>query len=401
MKTILSKTPYADNDTASAEKIDFREDANHYLILAQIEPSSLSPPCSLDSRQNMKSLIDSVADFTALRNRDEIEIIVASVMFEVICPSELTLWRLTSYGGELQLQERARLTEAGLEVLRIAVAVNEMAPLATRPALRECYQTGAHQRLGRDAQDRYGYIFPVTNERGLVGFFEMHHNDPLRSDQERLIQGLLRVYRNHLRILDYSENDELTGLFNRKTFEDYFRQLARAEASGTGSPAAVDHLDRRGACDEVGQAWLAVVDIDFFKRINDTFGHLYGDEVLVLLARLMRRSFRENDRLFRSGGEEFVVVLEHVEASSAAKSLERFRATVEAFEFPQVGRVTVSIGYTRVHAGDNGSVAFGRADEALYIAKRHGRNQVLCYETLIENKILQAKTSILEDVEMF
>lgn len=349
----------------------------------------------------MKSLIDAVADFTALRNRDEIEIIVASVMFEAICPSELILWRLTSHGGELRLQTRARLTEGGIEVSGIVVAVDELAPLATRPALHECYQTGVLQRLGLDARGRYGYIFPVANERGLVGFFEVHHHDLLRADQERLIAGLLRVYRNHLRILDYSENDELTGLLNRKTFEDYFRQLVRAEAPGTGSSARVEPLDRRRACVELQQAWLAVIDIDLFKRINDTFGHLYGDEVLVLLARLMRRSFRESDRLFRSGGEEFVVVLEHMEADIAAKLLERFRATVEAFEFPQVGRVTVSIGYTGVRAGDNGSVAFGRADEALYIAKRQGRNQVLCHETLIENNILQAKASILEDVEMF
>ena len=268
--------------------------------------------------------------------------------------------------------------------------------LSTNAIKRECSNvSGWMQEAGT------AIYFRWRTREGLSAFLKCIITISCARDQERLIAGLLRVYRNHLRILDYSENDELTGLLNRKTFEDYFRQLVRAEAPGTGSSARVEPLDRRRACVELQQAWLAVIDIDLFKRINDTFGHLYGDEVLVLLARLMRRSFRESDRLFRSGGEEFVVVLEHMEADIAAKLLERFRATVEAFEFPQVGRVTVSIGYTGVRAGDNGSVAFGRADEALYIAKRQGRNQVLCHETLIENNILQAKASILEDVEMF
>jgi len=144
-----------------------------------------------------------------------------------------------------------------------------------------------------------------------------------------------------------------------------------------GTPA----LRRRPASPDQPR-WLAVLDVDFFKRVNDRFGHPCGDEVLVLLARLMRASFRESDRLFRCGGEEFVAILEPTEAQYVGGILERFRAAVEAYAFPLVGRVTVSIGYTRVAPRDNGLTAFGRADEALYAAKRQGRNQVVCYEDL-------------------
>lgn len=349
----------------------------------------------------MQSLIDSVAEFTALRDRSEIELIVVSVMFEAIRPAELTLWRLASHGGELWLQKRARLTEDGIDVSGSDMTADAMIPLAARPAWCECYQSKAMQSLGRDSHGQHGFLFPVANERGLVGFIEVRREDPLSQSQESLVRGLLRVYRNHLRVLDYSEYDELTGLLNRKTFEDYFRKLVRAETISAGgfirSEGAAEAPSRRDA----QQSWLAVIDIDFFKRINDTFGHLYGDEVLVLLAGLMRKNFQECDHLFRSGGEEFVVIVEDMDTTGAARLLEKFRAAVEAFEFPQVGRVTVSIGYTRIRAGDNGSLAFGRADEALYTAKRQGRNQVLHYEMLVESNVLRAKDSVLDDVELF
>jgi diguanylate cyclase (GGDEF)-like protein len=123
--------------------------------------------------------------------------------------------------------------------------------------------------------------------------------------------------------------------------------------------------------------------------------------VLILLARLMHSSFREKDRLFRCGGEEFVVILAPTEMEFAEAVLERFREAVEAFEFPQVGRVTVSIGVTQVLPGDNPLTAFGRADEALYVAKEQGRNRVLSYESLIAGGVLHDRTSEAADIEMF
>jgi diguanylate cyclase (GGDEF)-like protein len=132
--------------------------------------------------------------------------------------------------------------------------------------------------------------------------------------------------------------------------------------------------------DPLQPRWLAVMDVDYFKRVNDRFGHACGDDVLTLLARLMRESFRESDWLFRSGGEEFVVLLESTDGQYVRGILERFRSAVEAYRFPQVGSVTVSVGFTRVRASDDGASAFRRADEALYAAKRRGRNQMISDE---------------------
>ena len=87
--------------------------------------------------------------------------------------------------------------------------------------------------------------------------------------------------------------------------------------------------------------WLAVIDIDHFKRVNDLSGHLIGDEVLLLLARQMRVNFRFHDQLYRFGGEEFVVLMRCTNHADALAALERFRHQIEIHAFPQVGPITV------------------------------------------------------------
>ena len=148
-------------------------------------------------------------------------------------------------------------------------------------------------------------------------------------------------------------------------------------------------------------AELAVVDIDFFKRINDHFGHPYGDEVLVLLARIMRSSFRETDRVYRFGGEEFVVLMPNTDQERANVTLERFRRAVETFNFPQVGQVTVSIGVTSIRTSDTGSAAFGRADEALYVAKHDRRNKLCRFETLASENSCAPHGQAAQEIELF
>ena len=121
----------------------------------------------------------------------------------------------------------------------------------------------------------------------------------------QVMEGILSVYRNYQSLLDYSERDSLTGLLNRKTFDEKFARMVNARPSDS---VARDDNERRHHAETKSQ-WLAVIDIDHFKRVNDQFGHLYGDEVLILVANVLRTSFRAQDRVFRFGGEEFVVLL--------------------------------------------------------------------------------------------
>ncbi len=286
------------------------------------------------------------------------------------------------HAGELRLHERAWLAGRRVTISDMPWDIGGLPTLASHRELRICYDQKTPAPFGPDADGRHRQVFPIVSPKGVVGFLDVCRAAPLDDDQRRLVSGLIRIYQNHLENLDYSESDELTGLLNRKTFDASFALLTRIEAPARAGAVPFERIERRRPVNPEEPRWLAVMDIDFFKRINDRFGHAGGDEVLVAVAQLMRGSFRQADRLFRCGGEEFVIILEPTQMQYVGGVLERFRAIVENHAFPHIGAVTVSVGYTCVGPGDTGATAFRRADEALYAAKRQGRNKVICYEEL-------------------
>lgn len=164
---------------------------------------------------------------------------------------------------------------------------------------------------------------------------------------------------------ELSITDALTGLFNRRHFENTAdREFLRA----------VRYKN---------DLTFAIVDIDFFKHINDTYGHLCGDKILKEVAFLLNDSFRKTDIVFRYGGEEFVIILTETNAQSAQIPLERLREKVEKNNFKfknQELKVTISVGYaSNLDDCEDATKLFAFADEALYYAKEHGRNQIKNY----------------------
>jgi diguanylate cyclase (GGDEF)-like protein len=236
--------------------------------------------------------------------------------------------------------------------------------------------------------------FPLLTDRDVIGVLEIESATDLDAEQLRMVSNMMRIYRNVQGLLDYSERDMLTGLLNRKTFDDSFYKTT-LQASATHQPA-----DARRAAQPERQPYLGVVDIDHFKSVNDRHGHLIGDEVLLLLSRLMRATFRFHDRLYRFGGEEFVVLLRCAGEEQAAAAFERLRLNTEQYQFPQVGTITVSVGFTRVRPTDNPNVAFERADRAVYWAKGHGRNRVANHAELVAGgELVEGQKS--GDIELF
>jgi len=130
-------------------------------------------------------------------------------------------------------------------------------------------------------------------------------------------------------------------------------------------------------------AWLAIINIDHFKSINSTYGHLFGDEVILAVSQKMREEFRTSDLLFHFGRQEFVVVLEPTVRSMVQRTLARFCETIADYKFSQEGQVTVSIGYTLLTDKTYPSRVLAQADQALYYAKQHGRNCVYDYAVLL------------------
>jgi diguanylate cyclase (GGDEF)-like protein len=211
-----------------------------------------------------------------------------------------------------------------------------------------------------------------------------------KEDARNLIGNLAAIFGNLNLLLMQSERDALTGLLNRQAFDRTMAQV---------------HLDLaniyRRQKDHDSCSFFAMLDIDHFKKINDTYGHLHGDEVLLSFAHLMEATFRHSDYLFRYGGEEFAVILSNILPEHASAVLERFREKVQANLFPQVGEVTVSLGVTEIDASLPISSIIEQADRALYYAKNHGRNSVGYYEQLIESGGLEPMNLPESDVDLF
>ncbi|MEW5966928.1 MAG: GGDEF domain-containing protein [Pseudomonadota bacterium] len=206
----------------------------------------------------------------------------------------------------------------------------------------------------------------------------------------RIARGMLNIYSNFARVLFDSERDTLTGLYNRKKLEQKLGELLAARMRGA-------HRQR----DESTTDYLAVFDIDHFKRVNDTYGHLMGDEVLLIFAGLVRNTLRDVDWVFRYGGEEFVALIKGVPADTISIILERVRAKIQDHAFPQVGQVTVSIGFTAIAEQTLPPYVFEEADKALYYAKEQGRNQVCDYAALVSSGALSREEHAGGSIELF
>jgi diguanylate cyclase (GGDEF)-like protein len=342
--------------------------------------------------------IETVADLTAERDRETLEVSLARLLLAQLDADSVTYSRLVAHEDGARVWPLLRCSSGGLIRLDEATDVSKLPRL--EGVRQRCVTERATLRLSGCGETHLSYLFPVMSEHEVVGLIEAEGvASTLAPERGVAVANLLRIYRNHLALLDYGEHDTLTSLRNRKTFESDFNRLLRGARPQGGD--SHPRSDARASPGHDAAHWLAVVDVDRFKRINDAFGHLYGDEVLLLLAQTMRAQFRPVDRLYRFGGEEFVIVLARTPAAVARLPLDRLRASIESRVFSLVGQVTISIGFTRIQTLDDAAGAFDRADAALYHAKQNGRNQVHSWEDLIDAKLIAPKQAAVAEVELF
>jgi diguanylate cyclase (GGDEF)-like protein len=341
----------------------------------------------------MSQIVDQLADLTGLRDRDTLDVSLVTSIRDLVRPRSVAVHRVVGDAGD----ERW-LTRAHLAIDDVAARADSswtdprsLPLLSQRPERLRCLHAAAEVELHGDGTT---LLLPLASDTGVIGVVEVVTPQPLSDDVKRLLNGVLRIYRNVQGLLDYSERDTLTGLLNRKSFDETFYKASAAPPS----PPSEQPGDRRHAA--AAHCWLGVVDIDHFKQVNDRFGHLIGDEVLLLLSRVMRSCFRFYDQIYRFGGEEFVVLLRCNSEEDAMAALERFCDAVRGYQFPQVKRITVSVGFTDVRHGDSPSAAVERADRAVYFAKNHGRDQVRCHAALVREGLLEDEHKA-GDIDLF
>lgn len=338
------------------------------------------------SAREISRYLDSIVDLTRHHDTQGLITSLLAAVCQSISAQRVRLFSIVndSRDTEFNTQNLAGAMVQDLYDLDLA----KRWPLAQDPDLLACVQT--QEVVSRDTPKGRRVVFPVFGLRDIRALLVVEDLRDGPASYE-LIAKLLRVYSNQVSMLSRSELDPLTGLYNRQSF---FERIRRLGQRGGPQRRTVDDTRERGNC-------FALFDIDHFKHINDRYGHLYGDEVLLLFARQMAQSFRSEDPMFRYGGEEFAVVLVDMDLEGAGRVLERFRSTIESYDFPQIGRVTVSIGFTAnsIEAGVDKVVMC--ADQALYFAKNNGRNKVCCYETLVAEGKLQPVTVTPGDIELF
>lgn len=342
-----------------------------------------------DIRQ-LEALIASIVEVTQQRDRIALEDCMNRVILQLTDARTLTIFQLETKDDDIIAIPVSHLS-GGLPVSPRSVPVKPFA-LSGNPhlaeRLRDRYPANAPAASGDMAAE---LILPLRGANGNVTRFcrlEHARND---ANTRRILTLLLELYTNFLTLLDDNERDALTGLLNRKTLDQRISGIFAA------------HRNVQGAGDDWGgrQFCIAALDIDHFKQVNDNFGHIYGDEVLLLFADLMKKTFRDNDLLFRFGGEEFVVLIADTDFTKIHAALERFRSAVEHHRFPQIGGITVSIGACLLQPGKLPRTAMDRADQALYYAKQNGRNQIRVYEELVQQGLISQSEIQTGAIEMF
>jgi diguanylate cyclase (GGDEF)-like protein len=356
-------------------------------------PSS-SPNSS--GKNTPTSVLQSVATITGQRDRDLLAHSLVKTLMELIHCNRITMYRILP--GEHDA-EAVLVAEAYSHPGHASDLPEVSITISQRADFNAAFTSGKESAHPLP-KNHFLSVYPIIGQHGVIGLLETV-SDAHGELHKQLIQAFLKVYSNYLTILDESETDTLTGLLNRRTFDNSIEKIIaeHAEDDDEQTEANPQRPARRIKDDELPH-WLAIIDIDHFKRVNDKFGHLYGDEVLLLLSRNMKRIFRQRDKLFRFGGEEFVVVLDRTSEENAKAVLNRFREAIEQFHFPQVEKITISIGFVRLDKADVSSALIGRADQALYYAKQHGRNQVCFYEELMAAGKLSAE-HYSDDMQLF
>ncbi len=180
----------------------------------------------------------------------------------------------------------------------------------------------------------------------------------LQDSMERLALSEKQLQLSNMALEQLSVTDKLTQVHNRMKLDEVLDiELARTVRDGKSFS-------------------VILIDIDHFKLVNDTFGHQVGDKVLIEFAKILKENLRKTDIVGRWGGEEFLIISPNSSSLTATKTAEKLRNIIANSQFPGVKKITGSFGLTSYLAGDAIDDMLARADEALYLAKKNGRNRV-------------------------
>ncbi len=339
-------------------------------------------------------LFEHLVDMTAIRDMELLEFSLLQTINRYMQPQELRLLRIDNKfkirNEIVYCKDTCSIVDPNHDLDEDTLRVIEL--MQDSEAVEHTHQT----------DDGFISFFEIMNSNHRVIYIKIMNTHSISRQNRNLLLGLIEIFKNYVHLLIENNTDSLTGLLNRKSFEvsiDKIYDLIPSLSEEEDEESNVTRIEKREV--EKNQYWLAMIDIDHFKSINDKFGHLYGDDVLILLSNLLKSSFRQDDLIFRFGGEEFVLILSCKDMENARNVLENFLLKVSRFRFPQVGQVTVSAGCIQIDNYTYYGTLLDRADIALYHCKETGRNCVTFFEDMVEQGLIHLVEEQTGEIELF
>ena len=321
-----------------------------------------------------EAILDSVVQLPEQRQLDSLAESLVSTVSQMLNIDEVCILdvdKLTKRKGGLDGQRN-------VNGATLAVSVK----LCIEQQREICFSNGLHQELA----------VPIIINDKLTKVLLV--SAPLLTEQDMvLLRGFAKVYENYFHIVVESETDSLTNLLNRKAFLPQLYSSVEIACELKQEQASMD-------AEEELKLWICIFDIDYFKKINDTFGHLYGDEVLLQVSALMKQVFNPQDLMFRFGGDEFVILPAPRTRSALLKLCQEFTHRLAKLQQERLGGIRISMGIVGIDPRIEPGTLLNQADNALYFVKGNGRNQVAFYGQLLEEGKLQGP-QIEDDIELF
>jgi diguanylate cyclase (GGDEF)-like protein len=352
----------------------------------------------------MPTLTEHIIKLTDHRDRELLELTISKALIDLLRIDRVVIARVVSEGGVKRWLDVASLDSrgGGKVVDPMRVDFQTLRLLENERERFRCVQTRSNVELAWAGEEgpRITCIPLFSDSRNEdEGIVEIHSGSALNQGQMEVVNDVLHVFRNMFNLLAYSDRDALTGLLNRKSLDDSFYS-AVLEEMGHMLEADVGALpsnvlpvsERRHRVPP--NYWLGTVTVDNFGALSEKGGHLIAEEVLLLVARIMNNTFRTYDRIYRFGGEQFAVLMHCPDEALVLAAFERFRANMEKFVFPQVGRVTSSSGFTRITPDDSPSTALERAERAVDYSQHHGFNQVFSHDELVRKGVFEGVAKV-------
>ena len=206
--------------------------------------------------------------------------------------------------------------------------------------------------------DDDGILAGVITQKELITLTYGKWVSLIKEHQTELAEMNVLLKNKNIEYQIKASTDQLTGLYNRYKFEELFQTINNTMFRKENTMS------------------LILMDIDYFKDINDNYGHNVGDNVLVQVSHILLSTLRENDIVCRWGGEEFVILLPETTLSNAVKVANKLRTYISEYQLNLIGKITASFGVSELQKGDKLEDLISKADKALYLAKNSGRNCV-------------------------